>query len=128
DFDLIIDDKASFVGTKQSFAKQVVIYGSSIVHGASASRPGLAYPAQLGRRLNASVINMGVSGNARMEPAVADMLCDIDTMDLLIMDCVPNSSPEEVRDRTFNFVERIRRSHPRLPILLIESITRQVGN
>lgn len=128
DFDLIIDDKATFVGTRQSFHKKVVIYGSSIVHGASASRPGLAYPAQLGRRLNANVINMGVSGNARMEPAVADMLCDIDAMDLFIMDCVPNSSPDEVRERTFNFVERIRRSHPQLPILLIESITRQVGN
>jgi len=128
DFDLIIDDKATFVGTRQSFAKKVVVYGSSIVHGASASRPGLAYPAQLGRQLNANVINMGVSGNARMEPAVADMLCDIDAMDLLIMDCVPNSSPDEVRERTFNFVERVRRSHPQVPILLIESITRQVGN
>jgi len=128
DFDLIIDDKATFVGTRQSFHKKVVIYGSSIVHGASASRPGLAYPAQLGRQLNANVINMGVSGNARMEPAVADMLSAIDSMDLLIMDCVPNSSPAEVRERTFNFVERVRRSHPQVPILLIESITRQVGN
>jgi len=128
DFDLIIDDKATFVDTRQSFAKKVVVYGSSIVHGASASRPGLAYPAQLGRQLNANVINMGVSGNARMEPAVADMLSAIDSMDLLIMDCVPNSSADEIRERTFNFVERVRRSHPQVPILLIESITRQVGN
>ncbi|WP_158655810.1 SGNH/GDSL hydrolase family protein [Sphingobacterium sp. HMA12] len=128
DFDVIIDERASFVATRQSFNKTVVVYGSSIVHGASASRPGLAYPAQLGRRLNANVLNMGVSGNARMESAVADMLSDIGPIDLIIMDCVPNSSPEEVKERTFNFVARLRKSHPKVPILLIESITRQVGN
>ncbi|WP_159728082.1 SGNH/GDSL hydrolase family protein [Sphingobacterium sp. 18053] len=128
DFEVIIDEKASFLATRQSFNKTVVVYGSSIVHGASASRPGLAYPAQLGRRLNANVINMGVSGNARMEPAVADMLGDIGTVDLFILDCVPNSSPEEVKERTFNFVARLRKSHPGVPILLIESITRQISN
>lgn len=128
DFDVIIDENASFIDTKQSFDKTIVIYGSSIVHGASASRPGLAYPAQLGRKLNANVINMGVSGNARMEPAVADMLSDIGSVDLIIMDCVPNSSPEEVKERTFNFVKRLRKSHAQTPILMVESITRQLGN
>ncbi len=128
DFDLIIDEKSSFLATRQSFNKTVVVYGSSIVHGASASRPGLAYPAQLGRRLKANVINMGVSGNARMELAVADMLSDIGAVDLFILDCVPNSSPEEVKERTFNFVARLRKSHPQVPILLIESITRQISN
>lgn len=32
DFDVIIDDKASFIDTNQSFDKTIVIYGSSIVH------------------------------------------------------------------------------------------------
>ncbi|MNN71657.1 hypothetical protein D3C81_1876140 [compost metagenome] len=56
------------------------------------------------------------------------MLSDIGSIDLIIMDCVPNSSPEEVKERTFNFVARLRKSHPKVPILLIESITRQIGN
>ena len=35
----------------------IVFYGTSITHGASASRPGLAYPAIIGRRLDYTVIN-----------------------------------------------------------------------
>ncbi|HLS95775.1 MAG TPA: SGNH/GDSL hydrolase family protein [Sphingobacterium sp.] len=128
DFKLLIDEGASFEPITQSFDKKVIVYGSSIVHGASASRPGLAYPAKLSRKLNANVVNLGVSGSARMEPAVADMLNDIDAPDLIVMDCVPNSSPQQVADRTFAFVQRLRQAHPNVPILLIESITRQVGN
>ena len=128
DFNLMIDDKASFEATTQFFDKKIIVYGSSIVHGASASRPGLAYPAKLSRKLKANVVNLGVSGNARMELSVADMLNTIENPDLIIMDCVPNSSPQQVAERTFEFVKRLRERHPHVPILLIESITRQIGN
>jgi hypothetical protein len=39
--------------------KPIVFYGTSITHGASASRPGMPHPAILGRRLNKPVINLG---------------------------------------------------------------------
>ena len=127
-FQLRIDERAKFTPTVQYPKKKIVIYGSSIVQGASASRPGLAYPALLSRHLNAEVINMGVSGNAKIELALAKMINDIQDVDLIIMDCVPNSSPKQVSERTFAFVQELRKAHPETPILLIESITRQVGN
>ncbi len=127
-FELNLDQQASFIPTDQEYKKKIVIYGSSIVHGASASRPGLAYPSQLSRKLDAEVINLGVSGNAKMELSVAQMINDIEDIDLIIMDCVPNSSPEQVAERTFNFVKELRNKHPNTPILLVESINRQIGN
>ena len=47
--------------------KPIVFYGTSITHGASASRPGMVHTAILGRRLEKPVINLGFSGNGKMD-------------------------------------------------------------
>ena len=47
--------------------KSILFYGTSIMHGACASRPGMAFPAILGRRLRRPTINLGLSGNGCME-------------------------------------------------------------
>jgi hypothetical protein len=54
--------------------KLVVFYGTSITQGACASRPGMASTAIAGRRLDVPVINLGFSGNGRMEPELAELL------------------------------------------------------
>ena len=56
--------------------KPVIIYGSSIVHGTAATRPGLCYPNMLSRRLNMNCFNMGFSGNAKGEIAIAEYMAD----------------------------------------------------
>jgi hypothetical protein len=58
--------------------KPIVVYGTSIMHGASAARCGMAFPAQLGRRLGTPVINLGFAGNGRMHPEVVDLLAEFD--------------------------------------------------
>jgi lysophospholipase L1-like esterase len=109
------------------FRKRVVIYGSSIVQGASASRPGLAYPARLSRETGYNFINLGFSGNAKMERSVVDMIARMH-MDAIILDCVPNPSPEEVLARTHYLVTTIRKFHPGIPIIGIQSVAREKGN
>src|SRR5690606_36353763 len=109
------------------FKKNILVYGSSIVHGASASRPGLAYPARLSRETGYHFLNFGVSGNAKMEPEVARVIAQMD-MDAFILDCVPNSSPEQVTARTSGLVKTIRAKHPGVPIIAIQSIVREGGN
>ena len=52
----------------------IVFYGTSITHGASASRPGMSHVAILGRRLNRPIVNLGFSGNGRMDAAVGALL------------------------------------------------------
>jgi lysophospholipase L1-like esterase len=102
--------------------KPLVFYGTSIVQGASASRPGLAYPSILSRKLGRPVVNLGFSGNGRMEAAVAELLTEIDAA-AFVIDCLPNlSTGAEVHERTLKLVEILRRGRPGVPVILVENI------
>lgn len=122
-----IDNEAKIVALDNPFKKRILIYGSSIVHGASAARPGIAYPAILSRRMGLDFINLGISGAAKMEPAAAKMVSDV-TADAYIMDCAPNPTPEQIKARTEDFAKTIRKAHPNKPIIFIQSIVREQGN
>jgi hypothetical protein len=122
-----VDKGANLNPGKYPFKKSVVIYGSSIVQGASASRPGLAYPARLSRETGYNFINLGFSGNAKMEKSVVDMIASM-RMDAIILDCVPNPSPEEVLTRICYLITTIRKFHPGIPIIGIQSVAREKGN
>lgn len=106
--------------------KRIVVYGSSVVQGASASRPGMAYPAILQRRTGYDVINLGFSGSAKMEPAVATYLATVPA-DCYVLDCIPNPSPEQIKERSYNFIKYLREHQPTTPIVLVETIFRQNG-
>jgi lysophospholipase L1-like esterase len=99
--------------------KPVVFYGTSIMHGACASRPGMAIPAILGRRLNVPVINLGFSGNGKMEPEVGTLLTELEA-EVYVVDCLPNITVEETALRTEPFVRLLREARPTTPILLVE--------
>ncbi|MSU51920.1 MAG: hypothetical protein EXS41_00790 [Opitutaceae bacterium] len=99
--------------------KPVVFYGTSITHGASASRPGMVHTAILGRRLDVPVVNLGFSGNGRMDAAVGDFLTRIDAS-AYVIDCLPNMGPADVTARCIPLVKQLRAARPRTPILLVE--------
>lgn len=106
---------------------KVVIYGSSITQGASASRPGMAFPSIIARELTLEMLNFGFSGSGKLDLEMAAILGGIDS-DLIILDCVPNPSVEEIQQRTLPFVQRLRELRPDTPILMIESIFRENGH
>lgn len=102
----------------------LVVYGTSIAQGACASRPGMAWTALLGRMLQVPVINLGFSGNGRLEPEVVSFLQELNAK-AFILDCLPNlidQSAEEVRKRTIATVETLSVRHPQTPILLTEHL------
>jgi len=127
DLQIGVSERSLIEPLANPFFKKVVIYGSSIVQGASASRPGMAYPSRLSRNTGINFINLGISGNAKMEKEVADMISDIE-VDAYILDCVPNASEEEIKERTSYLVKTIRKNHPAAPIIMIESMKRESGN
>ena len=102
--------------------KPLVFYGTSIMHGACASRPGMSITGILGRRLKRPIINLGFSGNGRMEQEVGQFLAELDAA-VYIVDCLPNMQGEEVRLRAVPLVEQLRRARPETPILLVEDRT-----
>lgn len=115
-----VTENSCFLFRPDSDEKPIVIYGSSIVQGASPSRPGLMWTNIIGRELKRQVINLGFSGCALMEFSVFEVLAEIDAA-CFIIDPIPNSYRlgEGIVDRA---VEGIRylRSKSEAPILMVE--------
>jgi len=103
-----------------------VFYGTSIVQGGCASRPGKAHPALIGRMLNWHVTNLGFSGNGTMDPEVGDLMAELDAA-AYVVDCAPNMQPDEIAERTGPLVRKLRAARPDTPIVLVENIEYQAG-
>lgn len=99
--------------------KPVVFYGTSITHGACASRPGMVHTAILGRRLDMPVVNLGFSGNGRMDLEVGEFLKQIDAA-VYVIDCLPNMGPADVKAKCVPLVKQLRAAKPSTPIVLVE--------
>jgi len=116
---------ASFTPLPVRADKPIVVYGTSIAQGACASRPGMAWTAIVGRQLDRPLINLGFSGNGRLEKEVVGLLAQIDA-ELYVLDCLPNLvatagiAPAEITERILEAVKRLRQKRPATPILLVE--------
>lgn len=101
--------------------RPIVVYGTSIAQGACASRPGTAWTSRLHRMTGREVVNLGFSGNGRLEPEVIDYVAAIPAA-LYVVDCMPNMYvPEDsVYTLVVNAVRLFRRLRPKTPILLAE--------
>lgn len=117
-----VDNSSSFKFLHQSEERPIVIYGSSIVQGASPSRPGLMFANTVARELDYPVVNLGFSGSALMEPSVFDVISEIDAK-AFIIDPIPNCNmlpKDEIISRALAGIKKIR-SKSQAPILMVES-------
>jgi len=101
--------------------KPVVFYGTSITQGGCASRTGMSYTNQLSRMLDRQTINLGFSGNGRLDLEIADAMADINAS-CFVIDCLPNVTLEQMNEKYIPFLEIIRKKKPDVPILLVENI------
>jgi hypothetical protein len=107
-------------------SKPILFYGTSITHGIGASRSGMTHVAMLGRTFHREVINLGFSGNGRMEPEVLKFVAELDPA-VFVLDCLPNMNAQQVTERTVPGVKLLRELHPDTPILLVEDRNIQTG-
>lgn len=113
-----VEKDAKFEGCEPR-DKPIVFYGTSITHGACASRPGMVHTGILGRRLDMPVVNLGFSGNGRMDKAVGDYLIQVDAA-AYVIDCLPNMQPKDVAAKCVPLVKQLREARPDTPIILVE--------
>ena len=106
---------------RKAGTKPVVFYGTSILQGGCASRPGMAYPSIIGRKLDLPAINLGFSGNGKTEPEMARLLAELDPA-VYVMDSLPNLSPQETAERIPPFYRTLRAAHPDTPVILVENV------
>lgn len=100
--------------------KPIVMYGTSILQGGCASRPGMVHTSIIGRMLNREIINLGFSGNAQLDPEIAMLIAQSDPS-LIVLDMLPNCNKEQLEEKVVPFYQIIRAAHPEVPILFIES-------
>lgn len=116
-----IPDSSSIEYIPQRKEKPIVVYGTSIAQGACASRPAMAWTTILSRHLDYPVINLGFSGNGKLEKEVLNFITEIDAQ-LYVLDCIPNLAGvnDQVLDSLMhNAVKQIRATRT-APILLVE--------
>lgn len=97
----------------------IVIYGSSIVHGTAASRPGTTYPAILSRMLNMDYRNLGFSGKALGEQALVRWMATL-PMSVFVCDYDHNApTTEHLATTHYALYETVREKNPNLPYIMI---------
>ena len=114
------DIKKPAVNSPQT-EKPIVFYGTSITQGGCASRAGMAYPNILSRMLDREIINLGFSGNGKLDYEVAEAMATIDAS-CFVIDCLPNVTSDIVKEKYARFLEIIREKHPTIPIIVVENI------
>lgn len=109
--------------TKPMVAKQlpIVFYGTSILQGGCASRPGMVFTSIISRKLNVDCINFGFSGNGEMDPPMAELISGIKAS-YYVIDCLPNMSAKQVTDSVMPLAKVIRAKNPNTPIVFVENV------
>ena len=110
------------IKTSPSTKNQIIIYGTSITQGGCASRPGMSYTNILTRKLNKEIINLGFSGNGQLDYEIAELMSTRTDASMFILDFIPNVNETQIKDKLLHFISIIRKSNPRTPILLVESV------
>ena len=99
--------------------KPVVFYGTSILQGGCASRPGMAHTNIISRWLNRECINLGFSGNALLDLEIAEVMAGVDAS-VYVLDFVPNANVQQMKERADKFYTIIRSRHPDTPVIFLE--------
>lgn len=122
-----VEEGAMLESMESPFRHRIGIFGSSYTHGVSTSRSGMSYPMQLMRRTGLQFLSIACSGNCKLQPYFADVLCDAD-VDALIFDAFSNPDAKMIEERLFPFIEKIQSSHPDIPLIFQQTIYREKRN
>lgn len=100
--------------------RRIVAYGTSILQGGCASRSGMAATNILSRELNCEVVNIGISGEGKMDSCMARAMAQIPDVDIFLLDPVPNCTEMMCDTLTYGFVKILRDARPDVPIVMVE--------
>lgn len=119
-------DEGAFIGQPKvdlpSSEKPVVMYGTSLLQGGCANRPGMAFTNIIARQLNREVINLGFSGNALLDMEIAHLMASVEDPGLFVLDYAPNAYDYLIDEKGEAFFRVIRDAHPDVPVIFIEDV------
>ena len=99
----------------------IVMYGTSILQGGCANRPGMAFTNIISRELDREVVNLGFSGNALLDYEIAELMAQVENPSMFVLDNVPNCKHEVIDERQEKFFRILRDAHPDVPVVFVEN-------
>ena len=120
-----IDEGASLaqpVAAAPGTERPVVMYGTSILQGCSASRPGMAHTNMISRALDREVFNLGFSGNALLDLEIARLMASVPDPAVFVLDYAPNAYAPLIKEHGEEFFRILRDAHPDVPVIFIEDV------
>ncbi|WP_459806596.1 SGNH/GDSL hydrolase family protein [Halopiger thermotolerans] len=104
--------------------RRYLAYGTSITEGAASSAPHLNYASRVARGIDADLLNVGCSGSAYCEPAMADYLAGRDDWDVATLALSVNMANRgftvaQFRERADYFANRLAEANPEKPIACV---------
>ena len=116
-----VDADATIEPIPSPYKYRVINYGTSITHGASASRPGMTWSARMSRNLGVDFVNVGFSGQGKMQREIVPLLAKCEA-DALLCYCFGNPTAKEIDERVDFFVDELVKAHPGKPIIFIRPL------
>lgn len=99
----------------------VLFYGSSITQGGCASHSGNDYVSIISRTLNTDVLNLGMSGSARGEKAIAEYMANL-SPSVYVLDYDYNANDaQHLKETHLPLYRAIREKHKDTPIIFISN-------
>ncbi len=114
----VSEDAVIGEGMKYRDVAPTVYYGSSITQGGCVCQPGNTYQAIISRRLGMDFINLGFSGSAKGEDAMAEYLAGLD-MSAFVSAYDHNNNVQGLEETHYKLYRRIRDAHPDIPYIIL---------
>ncbi len=100
--------------------QKVVFYGTSITQGGCATRTGMVATNILQRQLDVEVVNLGFSGQGRLDLFVAKDMAQIHEAIAYVLDVVPNCKTGQIDSLCVDFVDILLKGNPKAAVFLVE--------
>ena len=100
--------------------KKVVFYGTSIMQGGCATRTGMVATNMIQRDLNVECVNLGFSGEGKMDMYMAEAMAQIPDVAAYVIDPIPNCTKDMCEKLTYGFINKLRELRPGVPIIMVE--------
>lgn len=123
ELEIKVDSTATLIPGSETLidpSTRIVAYGTSILQGGCASRSGMASTNIISRDLNCEVVNLGFSGQGKMDSCMARAMAKIPDVDLYLIDPVPNCTEMMCDTLTYGFINILRTARPEVPIVMVE--------
>lgn len=118
-FRIAVEEGCRLEWVPRDCRQPIVVYGTSIAQGACATRPGMAWTNLVERELRYPVVNLGFSGNGKLEPELFSLLDQIDAA-VYIIDCLPNIKVSDTLEDKLEAGIKLLREHHSCPILMVD--------